>query len=98
MIKIFNKSNRTFEFVNQDRTAKKKVGPGSFAEITDDFTGDITFRVALACGEIEQYNTIREADQLERAAKDPEPVEEPAAVTDPVDQPEAAPKGRGKKA
>ena len=81
MVKIFNKSNRTFKFTNEDDTESIKVGPGQFASVPDALTGDITFRVAMAAGEIEKYNTIREADAIERAALEPaaaEPVDEAA--------------------
>lgn len=66
MIKVYNK-NRTFRLEALDGSFVI-VKANSFAEIEDKFTGDITYKTAIACGDMEVYNTSKQADAVEAKA------------------------------
>ena len=70
MMKVFNKGIRTFLLVSTENSlVKMKLEPGKFYEIPADFQGDPTLKMALAADEVQQYNTITQADAIEKAAK-----------------------------
>lgn len=68
MIRIYNK-RRTFLLTAEDGTTHV-VPPMAFDQIEEKFTRDITYRSAVAAGEIEPYETKRQGDAIERRARE----------------------------
>lgn len=69
-MKVFNKGMRTFLLISSENPAVKKfITPGKFFEIEPEFQGDHTLHVAIKAGELERYDTISQADAIEKAAK-----------------------------
>ena len=60
----------TFELTAPDGD-KMKLLPLGFGEVPDKFTGDITFRRAVAAGVIQVFETARQGDRIEEAAHAP---------------------------
>ena len=60
----------TFELAAPDGE-KMKLLPLGFGEVPDKFTGDITFRRAVAAGVIQVFETARQGDRIEEAAHAP---------------------------
>lgn len=69
MVKVFNKANRTFLLFNEDKQKKMKIPPLAAAEVPDEFTGDITFRTAVACNELTIWQDAKDVDKAQRAAE-----------------------------
>ncbi len=74
MIKIFNGANppRTFLLRNAEG-ATLSIQPGKFYDVPDNFLQDITLRVAIANGDLQQYETAKEAGKLEKTAAEAKP-------------------------
>ena len=70
MMKVFNKGIRTFLLISSENAMDKmRITPGKFFEIPAEFQGDPTLHMALKAGELERYDTISQADAIEKAAK-----------------------------
>lgn len=69
MIKVYNKAARTFLLTALDG-ATMLVHPIGFAEIPEKFTGDITYRRAVQAGDLQEFETTKQGDAIERAAND----------------------------
>ena len=75
MFKVFNDSLRKFQLEAQDGEVMI-VPPGKFVNIDDKFEADVTFRVAVAGGDLKVYDDVRAAEKLIREHEE-RPVEEP---------------------
>lgn len=68
--KVFNqglalKPGRTFLLVDPTNPNKKmRIPPKATAKVPDNFVGDITFRMAVASGELVIWNVAKEVDKL----------------------------------
>ena len=69
MVKVFNKVARTFQLENEDGTKKMKIKPMASENIPDEFTGDITFRMAVAAGELMIWQEAKEVDEAQKKAE-----------------------------
>lgn len=69
MVKVFNKVPRTFLLFSEDKQKKMKIPPLAAAEVPDEFTGDITFRTAVACNELTIWQEAKDVDKAQRAAE-----------------------------
>lgn len=67
MPRIFNSLRSTFKLIAADG-ASCVIRPGEFMNLADKFTHDITYQRAIAAGEITEYTTQAEGDELERSA------------------------------
>ena len=94
-VRIFNKAHRTFLLEAGDGTSRL-VPPLAFAEIEEKFTGDITYKKAVAAGELEPFNTTKQGDKLEEKAHAPQE-QKPATVSKPATQAKQPAAARGTK-
>lgn len=69
MIRVYNKK-RTFLLVAGDGTTHV-VPFAAFDQIEEKFAADITFKTAVAAGEIEVFETTKQGDAIERKAREP---------------------------
>ena len=69
MIKVYNQ-RRTYLLTAEDGT-KHIVPPMAFDQIEEKFTADITFKAAVACGEITIFETAKQGEAIERKAREP---------------------------
>lgn len=69
MVKVFNKVHRTFLLFSEDKQKKMKIPPLAAVEVPDEFTGDITFRTAVACNELTIWQDAKDVDKAQRAAE-----------------------------
>ncbi len=68
-VKVFC-DRATFELAAPDGD-KMKLLPLGFGEVPEKFTGDITFKTAVAAGVIQVFESARQGDKLEEAAHTP---------------------------
>ena len=87
MIRVYNK-HRTYMLTAEDGSTMIVPHDG-FAEIPEKFIGDITFRMAVRAGEMEVFETAKQADKIEKKAQ--EPISEPTEVSEPVSESESKP-------
>lgn len=66
MIRVYN-HNRTYRLEALDGSFMM-VPANAFVDIPEKFTGDITYKTAIAAGEIETFNTTKQGDALEAKA------------------------------
>ena len=73
MVNVFNASNppRRFQLRDADNHTMD-IMPGRFYDVPDSFTGDITFKTALACGDLKQFEGKSGGDLLEKEATEGE--------------------------
>lgn len=67
MQKVFNKAARTFLIFAEDKKNSMKIPPLGTANVPDEFTGDVTFRKAVASGELVIWQEAKEVDQAQKA-------------------------------
>ncbi len=74
MIKLFNGSNppRTF-LIKADEGESMTIKPGNFYDVPDAYLRDVTLRVAIACGDLQQFETTKQGGALEKAAAEAKP-------------------------
>lgn len=70
MTKVYAGPRSTFLLTAPDGSTML-VHPNTFAEIPDKFTGDITFRSAVASGDLKPFKTVKQGDEAERKANAP---------------------------
>lgn len=66
-VRVFAHANRTFLLVATDG-AKMLIRPKGFYDVPEKFTGDITYRRAVAAGDLQVFETTKQGDALERAS------------------------------
>lgn len=73
MLKVFNRSMRTFQLHN--REGEKLIIPFKCPiDIPEEFAEDITFRKAVEAHELELYNTVKDVDEIEKKDEETEKV------------------------
>ncbi len=74
MIKLFNGSNppRTF-LIKAGEGESMTIKPGNFYDVPDAYLRDVTLRVAIACGDLQQFKTTKQGGALEKAAAEAKP-------------------------
>ncbi|MDO4838794.1 MAG: hypothetical protein Q4B32_10470 [Clostridia bacterium] len=74
MIKLFNGSNppRTF-LIKAGEGATMTIQPGKFYDVPDAYLRDVTLRVALSCGDLQQFENSKQGGALEKAAAEAKP-------------------------
>lgn len=73
-VKVFAGKNRTF-LLTADDGSTMTVRPNLFQDIPVKFTGDITFKRAVAAGDLQVFETTKQGDAIEKKAN-----EKPAAA------------------
>lgn len=95
-MRIFNKSNRLFQL--EANNQQLLVGPRKLLEIPEEFTRDITYRMAVQAGDIEEMGAaqIAGSEEVQQKLKDeqtarPEAkIEHPDSIEDTEQQRKAA--------
>ena len=62
MYKVFNNSMRRFQLESGNK--KLTILPGKFYDVADEFAADVTFRVAVAGGDLKVYDDVSAAEKL----------------------------------
>lgn len=94
-VKVFC-NRRTFQLEAPDGD-KMKLLPLGFSEVPEKFTGDITFVVGVKSGDIQVFETTKQGDQIEKAARTKKPAKEGTGKLTPEDTGEPGPKVNGEK-
>ena len=66
-VRVFAHANRTFLLEASDST-KMLIHPTGFYDVPKKFTGDITYRRAVAAGDLQVFETTKQGDTLEAAS------------------------------
>lgn len=66
-VRVFAHANRTFLLEASDG-AKMLIHPKGFYDVPEKFTGDITYRRAVAAGDLQVFETTKQGDALEAAS------------------------------
>lgn len=69
MVKVFANKHRTFLLTADDGTTMI-VHPSLIQEIPDKFTGDITYKRAIAAGDLQLFETVKQGEALEKKANE----------------------------
>lgn len=69
MTKVFNASHFCFRLEAYDGE-KLKIPAGAFANVPDKFCGDITYRRAVKANELQVFETVKQADNLQKTAEE----------------------------
>lgn len=69
MTKVYAGPRSTFLLTASDGSTML-VRPNTFNDIPDKFTGDVTFRCAVASGDLKPFETVRQGDGAQRKALD----------------------------
>ena len=83
-MKVFNKSNPPRKFLLTDGQETVFLKSGEFATLNEGYRDDITFRRAVAAGDIVEYEDVSEAKELEKERAEEKPATEP--VPDGMDE------------
>ncbi len=94
-VKVFC-NRRTFQLEAPDGD-KMKLLPLGFSEVPEKFTGDITFVVGVKSGDIQVFETTKQGDQIEKAARTKKPAKEGTGERIPGDTGDPDPKVSGEK-
>lgn len=96
MYKVFNNSLRKFVIEAGGKTMT--LAPGKFANVPEEFEEDVTFRVAVAGGDLKIYDDVKAAEKLikDHEAKTLEEPKEVVTVEN-ADKAAKTPKGKAAK-
>lgn len=72
MVKVFANKHHTF-LLTADDGSTMIVHPGLIQEIPDKFTGDITYKRAIAAGDLQLFETTKQGDTLEKKGNEDDP-------------------------
>lgn len=71
-VKVFANKNRTFLLAAEDGSTMT-VRPNMFQNIPVKFTGDITYKRAVAAGDLQVFKTTKQGDAIEKNANEKDP-------------------------
>lgn len=83
-VRVFAHANRTFLLEGTDG-AKMLIHPKGFYDVPEKFTGDITYRRAVAAGDLQVFETTKQGDAIERASNEAENTQAPETPSEPSD-------------
>ena len=83
-MKVFNRSNPPRKFLFRCGDETRTLKSGEFADLPEGYRADITFRMAVAAGDVVEYENVAEAKELEKERGEEKPAEE--QVPDGIDE------------
>lgn len=91
-VKVFAGKHRTF-LLTADDGSTMTVRPNLFQDIPIKFTGDITFKRAVAAGDIQVFETTKQGDDIEKKAYEKAPASKQSKKSDKADNSETPNEG-----
>lgn len=76
MYKVFNDSIHRFQLESGNK--RLTILPGKFVDVDEEFAADVTFRVAVAGGDLKVYDDVKAAEKLIKEHEE-RPVADPVA-------------------
>ena len=67
-VRIFNKRMTRMLVTEGDHPRTMILKPFAFADVPEEFTQDITFRMGVKAGDIEVFETGKQGEQIEKDA------------------------------